>query len=119
MPNIIIKNYEHFNKSLPNWNTPQGVHVKSKSHYDKLCKEAGMVSDEKAKEQNSGFGRKEYSLSNKAKAIISAARASKDKKGNVKLSDKTIDAMRSIGAIGKSIPDYIKPPKNGKGGFYK
>ena len=44
---IIVKKYEHFNRSLPNWNTPKGVYIKSKDDYDRKLKEAGMVSYEK------------------------------------------------------------------------
>lgn len=61
--------------------------------------------------------RKDYKLSEKAQAIIQSVSATKDKKGNIKLSDRAVDAMREIGAIGKKVPDYMKPP-SGKGGFY-
>ena len=95
---IIVKNYEHFNKSLPNWNSPKGVYVKSKDHYDKLCKEAGMVSVDKFGETGSR-SRKDYVLSEKAQAIITAASQTKDKKGKVKLGDKAVKAMIDMGAI--------------------
>ena len=111
---IIVKNYQHINSALPNWNTPKGVLVKSKDHYDKLCKEAGMVPYEK---NNSGPKLKDYNLSSKAKAIIEAAKNAKDSKGRVKLSDRTVDALKDIGAIGKKIPDYVNIPKSKKGGF--
>lgn len=101
---IIVKKYEHFNTSLPNWTTPKGVYVKSKDHYDRLCKESGMVPYEKIEYKSN---RKEYTLSHKAKEIIKAASQVKDKKGNVKLGDRTIDAMKSIGAIRK-ISDWNK-----------
>lgn len=107
---IIVKNYEHFNRSLPNWDTPKGVYVKSKDHYDRLCKEAGMVSVDKFGQ--TGSSRKEYKLSNKAKEIIAAASQIKDKNGKVKLGDRTIEAMKEIGAI-KPKADWSKHlPKN-------
>lgn len=119
MVGIVVKNYQHFNKSLPNWNTPQGVLVKSKDHYDRLCKEAGMVSYEKAKEMASGPKTKDYLLSKKAQSIIESARNSKDRNGRVKLSDKTVKAMAEIGAINKRVPSYMELPKayQLKGGF--
>jgi hypothetical protein len=117
MVGIIVKNYAHFNTALPNWNTPKGVYVKSKDHYDRLCKESGMVSYDKAKQQASKPTRKEYVLSGSAKEIIEAAKRSKDKKGNVKLSDRTIDAMVKLGAINKKIPSHVNIPSKTKGGF--
>lgn len=112
MPNIIIKNYEHVNRSFAHWDTVGGVHVKNKDHYDRLMKEQDMVSYETMQQQAEGKKLKEYNLSAKARAIIEAAKASKDKKGRVKLSDRTIDAMKETGAIGKEIPSYMQLPKH-------
>lgn len=117
MTHIIVKNYEHINRSFKNWDTPHGVHVKNKDHYDRLMKENNMIPADK---QVCKDNRKEYKLSEKAKAIIQAAKRSADKKGKVKLSDRTIDAMKEIGAIGKKLPDYAEVPKGYKqGGFSK
>lgn len=121
MPNFIIKNYEHFNKSFGNWDTPHGVHVKSKDHYDRLMKEGNYTSYDQAKENDKYLGKKPYVTSKKALEIIRCAKATADKKGNVKLSDRTLDAMKEIGAIGKKTPDYMKTKNldTKKGGFYK
>ena len=115
---IIVKKYDHFNTALPNWDTPKGVYVRSKDHYDRLVKQAGMVP---CQEGEVTPNRKDYSLSREAKSIIDAAKNSKDKLGNVQLSDRTIDAMKKIGAIGKKIPSYMKLPKKYEsiGGFSK
>lgn len=110
MPAIIVNNYAHINRSLPNWDSPYGKIVKSKDHYDRLMKENGMISYEKAQEIASGPKTKDYILSKNAKAIIEQARNSKDRRGNVKLSDKTVTAMVKMGAIGKKIPNYMKLP---------
>ncbi len=116
---IIVKNYEHLNKAFGNWDTPQGVYVKNKDHYDRLMKEGGYTSYDESRSQDKGFKGKPYVTSQKALDIIKAAKNSKDKKGRVNLSDRTIDAMREIGAIDKKIPDYMKMPSNTKsGGFY-
>lgn len=92
MPEIIVKNYSHINSALPNWDTPRGKLIKSKDHYDRCVKEAGMTSYENIKSPQ----RKEYQISDKAREIIRTAKNSVDKKGNVRLSDRTIDAMRSL-----------------------
>ena len=113
---IIVKNYAHINSSLPNWDTPRGVLVKNKDHYDRLCKESGMT----PYEENIGTRKlKDYVVSEKGKEIIRQAKNSVDRKGNVKLSDRTIDAMKEIGAVHKKLPDYIKIPNQpDNGGFY-
>ncbi len=117
MNDIIIKNYDHINRSLPNWDTPVGKRVKNKDHYDRLCKEAGMVSSDSAR--SSEVKLKEYKLSDKAKDIIRSAKLTKDRNGNVKLSDRTIDAMRSMGALQREIPKYMKIPDQYKQGGFK
>ena len=117
---IIVKNYAHVNKSFSNWDTPNGRIVRSKDHYERLCEEQGMISYEESIERSKDNGKKPYILTEKAKAIIQAAKNSKDSRGTVKLSDKTIDAMRSIGAINKNIPSYMQlPTAYNKGGFQK
>ena len=71
----------------------------------------------KPAQDNGNHKLKDYKLSDKARAIISSVSNSKDKNGNVRLSDRAIDAMKDIGAIGKKIPSYMGKP-DGKGGFY-
>lgn len=117
MPSIIIKSYEHFNRSLPNWDSPKGKYIKNREHYESEMRKSGMVHVDKAG-QTSSPRLKDYKLSDKARAIISAASNSKDRHGNVRLGDRTIDALKEIGAIGKKIPSYMNVP-SGKGGFYK
>lgn len=116
---IIVKKWEHINSAFPNWDTPKGVYVKSKDHYDRLMKENNMVSAEKQVMRDE---KREYKLSDKAKGIIQACKASADKKGRIKsLGDKTIKAMKEIGAIGKKeIPSYMQLPQDyQQGGFTK
>lgn len=117
---IIVKNYNHVNKAFANWDTPDGKLVKSKDHYDRLVKEGGYVSYEESVEKSKNNGNKPFVPTEKALAIIKAAKMTKDSKGNVKLSDRTIDAMKEIGAIGKTIPAYMKnsDKKTSEGGFY-
>ncbi len=112
---IVKQSYNHYNSSL-------GMQIKNKDHYDRVCKEMGMVSYEQAAElaeQGKKSKIKEYKVSDESLAIINAAKQSVDKKGNVKLGDLAIDALIARKAIGKKIPDYMKLPSayNNKGGF--
>lgn len=112
MPAIIVKNFAHYNNAF-------GTYVKSKDHYDRLMKENNYIPYEQAVENSKNNGKKPYLLSRNAQQIIEAAKSSKDSRGNVKLSDRTVDAMRKIGAIGKKIPSYMQLPSaySNKGGF--
>jgi hypothetical protein len=109
---IIVKNFEHYNRAL-------GTHVKNKDHYDRLMKEGGYVTYEENQERVKDNGNKPYSLSKKGWEIIHAAKNSKDSKGKVKLSDRTIDAMKEIGVGMQKVPSYMQLPSayTGKGGF--
>jgi len=113
---IVVKSYQHINRSLPNWDTPNGVRVKNKEHYERLCKENDMVPFERAKEiaEKSRLDKiKPYKVSPESLAIIESAKQCKDRKGNVKLSDRTIDALVKKKAIGKKIPEYMKADVGG------
>lgn len=115
---VIVKSYQHHNRSFSNWDTPHGVYVKNKDHYERLCKEHGMVSYEQAQEMAANKKCKEYKVSKESLDIIKSAKLRADSKGNVKLSDRTIDALISKKAIGKKIPEYMKlPSAYDKGGF--
>lgn len=98
------------------------MQIKNKDHYDRVCKEGGYVSDEKAHEM-AEIGRREkikpYKISETSKAIIEHAKNSKTKDGKIKLSDRAVDALIKSKAIGKVIPDYMKLPAayNKSGGF--
>lgn len=115
---IIVKNYAHVNKSFSGWDTPQGKIIKSREHYERTMKEQGMVSFEQAEEMANNKKLKEYKVSDESLAIINSAKLRADKKGNVKLGDRAIDALISRKAIGKKIPEYMKLPSvYDKGGF--
>lgn len=121
MVHIIVRNYSHINSSMPGWDCPKGKIVKSKAHYENLCKEYGMVSYEQAQElaENGRQAKiKNYKVSKESLDIIQSAKQSKDSRGNVKLSDRAIDALIQKKAIGKKIPEYMKlPAAYNKGGF--
>lgn len=93
MVNIIVKKYEHYNHAM-------GKHISTASQYKEEMKRGGYVPYEEAKEIAAKANqRKEYKPSAKALEIIRTVKNSADKKGKVKLSGRTIKAMKEIGAI--------------------
>jgi len=92
MANIIIRNYEHYNDAM-------GTYIHSKRHYQEEMKRRGLVSYEEgcrlAEKRQSRKAK--YKVSDKAHSILRQAQNSSDKNGNVKLSGRTIDAMKDLG----------------------
>lgn len=113
---IIKQSYNHYNSSL-------GMNIRNKDHYDRVCKERGMVSYEKAAElaeQGKKERIKDYKISKDSEDLIKYAHQIKDSKGNLKLSDTAIKKMIDKKAIGKKIPSYMQlPAAYDKGGFCK
>jgi hypothetical protein len=108
---IIIKKYEHYNRSL-------GKYITSKAQYDNEMARQGMVSYDEGKilaEKARKEKIKPYTISQKAQEIINTAKRSADRRGKVKLSDKTIDAMKDLGVSFNldHCPEHYKD----KGGF--
>lgn len=95
------------------------MQINSRAHYERVCKERGMVSIEEAQELASKKKPKEYQLSQDSKDIIKYANQIKDSKGRLKLGDVAINKLIEKKAIGKVIPDYMKLPAayQPKGGF--
>jgi hypothetical protein len=114
---IVKQSYNHYNRSL-------GMQIKNKAHYERVCKEQGMVSYEEAAEL-AEKGRKEkikpYTISKESEEIIRYANGIKDSEGKVKLGDVAINKLIEKKAIGRKIPPYMQLPTayNGKGGFIK
>ena len=71
-PQVIVKSYEHYNRSL-------GKYITSKAHYEKEMKKQGMMSYDKAREVANKARKanmKPYTgISDKARAIINSARS--------------------------------------------
>jgi len=115
MANVITRedhNYKHFNRAM-------GIKIESKAHYEYEMKRRGMVSQEKADylaqvAQNKANSAPKNEFSPEARAIIQAAKASKDKKGRVRLGDNTIDAMKKLGV---AIGNPNTPRESIQGGF--
>lgn len=107
---IIKQSYAHVNKAFSGWDTPHGKIVKNKDHYDRLMKEQGMISQEQMQQNAENKKLKSYSISSDTRAIIEAAKSSKDKNGVVRLGDRTIKALIDKKIIGKEIPSYMQLP---------
>jgi len=91
---IIVKNYEHYNRSM-------GKHITNKHQYTEEMKKGGYVTFERGQElsrQACDNKKKDYNyLSDKASEVIKSARNSTDRKGRIKPSDRLIDGMKSVG----------------------
>jgi hypothetical protein len=90
---IQVKNYEHFNKALPNWDTKDGKYIGSKAQYEKELKKGGF-------EPYDGSGqveRKKYIPSENIKKVLHDVKSLADKKGNIRPTTQLIDKMKSMG----------------------
>lgn len=114
MPNIIIgQTYNHYNRAL-------GCQVNNKDHYERLMKEGNFITYEESIERSKNNGNKPYILSKDARDVIIAAKNRKNSKGKVRLDGQLGEKLIKMGAINKTIPDYMKLPSHyTKGGFTK
>ena len=85
---IIVKNWEHYNRAL-------GKHITSKAQYNEEMKNGGFISYDEAKTRERQPA--PFSVSRETISIMKSIKDSADKKGNVKLSDRQIDAMKKNG----------------------
>lgn len=83
------------------WNRSLGCFVESKEHFIKLMERGGMVpfdiACELADEHDKKNPHKDYTLSPKAREIINSIKLTADKKGNIKLGNVAIRALREAG----------------------
>ncbi len=83
------------------WNSSLNTFVESKEHFIKLMERGGMVpfdiACELADEHDRKNPRQEYALSPKAREIINAIKLTADTKGNIKLGNRAIRALREAG----------------------
>lgn len=98
--------FRHFNESL-------GIMIYSKEHYIHEMKKRRMLPFEECEylaekwESKNEKGYKPYDkLSPKADSIVRSLKLTSDRKGNIKLSDRAITALREIGAITGRIENF-------------
>ena len=121
MVNIIVKDYTHHNRSLPNWDSPKGRYINSRRQYLNEIARAGLIPYEKSEEirqkneDNQKRNRKKYPK--ETYSFLNSVKDRTDKSGKVKLSDRQIDYMVKSGALRDR--DKLRLPKHYQtaGGF--
>jgi hypothetical protein len=94
MVGIIVKKYEHFNRSM-------GKYITSRSHYEKEMAEGGYVPFEVAEKMAESYKARHEGgyngISNKAMEVCKAAKSMADKKGNLRIGTRLQKAMENVG----------------------
>ena len=105
MPNIIIKNYEHFNRAM-------GKQITSRAHYEKEMLAGGFVSFEKGeqlaakkKSEQQGYN----GLSPEKMKFLHQVKDMADKKGNIKICDRFVEGLKTRFFQPSRICDVYKP----------
>ena len=116
---IVIKNYEHINRSFKNWDTPKGKYISSKRAYNEAMAREGMVPYEKAqqmvKDCNEKRDKQSYDgLSEKAANLIRSVH--KGKNGKINLSDRQVNKLKEVG-VKIELPDWCPKHYSKSGGF--
>ena len=97
MPNIIVRNYEHFNTSLGNWDSPKGKYISSKAHYEKELAKQGFVTFEQAEKVKTNSHKEYKGISAKAMEVCRAAKEQADRKGNLRIGSRLQKGMEKVG----------------------
>jgi type III secretory pathway component EscV len=113
MANIIVRNYEHYNRTL-------GKYISSKASYEKEMARQGMVSwevGEQLAEKARKANHKDYDgLSKQAMEVCKAAKDQADNKGRLTPSTRLIDGMKKTGVCFE-LPKHYRDLEISKGGF--
>ena len=94
-PTVIVKNYEHYNKAFRNWDSPHGRYISSKADYHRALAEEGMITEKEADRMglNTEAKRQAYDLTYDTQQLIESVKQTKDSKGNIRPSDRAIEAL--------------------------
>lgn len=107
---IIVKRFEpHYNRAL-------GKVVTSQRQYNDEMKRGGYISHDECNDRVKSNLEKQsrFSVSDDAVEWMQGVKAKADKKGNVRLSDKEISALKTKGmAVDRRLPEHYRE----KGGF--
>ena len=108
---IKVKNWEHYNHAM-------GKYITSRAHYEKEMAKGNFIPFKESEKIVARARRdrdKPYKPSKEALDIMKSARATADKKGNVKLGSRAVDGMKKLGVSFDSqwCPSVYKP----EGGF--
>jgi len=116
---IIVKKYEHYNRSLPNWDSPKGKYISSKAQYEKELAKNGMVSFEKCEQmvaKNRVEQQKYNGLSPEKMKFLNEVKQIADKKGNIKVTSRFVEGLKKHKVIGNV--DMSKLPKHYRSGGF-
>ena len=115
---IIVKSYEHFNRSLPNWDSPKGKYIGSRKQYEQELAKGGFVKFEDGEQMAKAANlRQEYKgISPKARKLCEQAKYLADKKGKIKWTTGLVNAMKEIG-VGFDYYNKLPAHYEQKGGF--
>lgn len=93
--NIIIKNYEHINKSFANWDTPNGKYIGSKKQYQEEMAKGGF----KPYDGSGSPQHKKWEPSDDLRKTLNEVKSMADKKGNINIAtnSRLVDKMKSMG----------------------
>lgn len=109
MPNIIVKNYEHFNRAL-------GKYITSKAQYEREMVKGGFVSFEKGEQmaaKNRTERQKYDGLSPDKMKFLHQVKDMADKKGNIKISDRFVEGLKEHKVIGRDLSSLPKHYREG------
>lgn len=90
--NIIVKKYEHFNRALPNWNSPQGKYIGSKRQYEEEMARGGFIPFKEVEPKTS-----KWIPSADLQKTISEVKSMADRKGNIYPTEKYVRKLKSMG----------------------
>jgi hypothetical protein len=111
--NIIVKNYQHYNRAL-------GKYISTKKQYDEEMRKGGYVSFEEGErlaELARGRDIKKYDgLSTNKMRFLNRTKDRADKNGNIRVDDGFVKDVKENSGIKLDI-NYDKLPKHYQGGF--
>lgn len=108
--------YFNFGKHYQGYNKAMGKYIYNKSHYEEEMKNGGYVSYDEAQEIVAAkkAQKKQYTTSKTAHEILEACKSSTDKKGNVRMPDRAVDALKDMGMkFDRSLPEKYRNIEQG------
>jgi hypothetical protein len=93
--NIIVKNYEHINRSFDGWDTPRGKYISSKKQYMEEMAKGGY----KPYDGSGSPQQKKWKPSEDLHKALAEVKSMADKKGNINIATngRLVEKMKSMG----------------------
>ena len=93
--NVIVRNYEHYNKAFKKWDCPHGRYIGTKKDYERAMHEENMISEKEARDAGyTDSKRKDYTVTEDTLALIESVKQTRDSKGHIHPGDKAINRLR-------------------------